>query len=406
MNKISLSEIANITMGQSPAGAHCGDDINGLPLLNGPAEFTDLYPIPVQYTSDPKRRSKEGDILLCVRGSTTGRMNWSDQEYAIGRGLAALSHKKGNEYNHFLKYRLKSVLPSLLNNANGSTFPNLTSDILANFLLDTPGEQIEKNISKFLSAIDKKITLNNQINTELETIAKLIFDYWFVQFDFPDAKGKPYKSSGGKLVYNEELKREIPEGWEMGSLGDFIKTSLGGTPSTKKSEYWDNANICWLNSGEVASFPVLGSELQITQEGIANSAAKLMPKGSVIISIVRHIRVSILAIDAAFNQSVVGLHETNTLKSSFLYPYLSREIPRLMMLRTGAQQPHINKKVVDDSYIVIPNENTLVEYYTAVTPIFEKINLTAIESKKLEELRDWLLPLLMNAQVTVKDTAS
>ncbi|MBL7897692.1 MAG: restriction endonuclease subunit S, partial [Crocinitomicaceae bacterium] len=200
MEKVKLSDISEIIMGQSPDGSTCSVETNGVPLLNGPAEFTDSFPIPVQYTTDPKKFSKEGSILFCVRGSTTGRMNWSDRKYAIGRGLAAISHKKGIEYNFFLRYLIQCKLDSLLKLTGGSTFPNLTSDLLASFEVSVPNNNDQRLISNFLGKIESKINVNNKINAELEAMAKTIYDYWFVQFDFPNSKGKPYKSSGGKMV--------------------------------------------------------------------------------------------------------------------------------------------------------------------------------------------------------------
>jgi type I restriction enzyme S subunit len=223
-----------------------------------------------------------------------------------------------------------------------------------------------------------------------------------VQFEFPDENGNPYKSSGGKMVYNQTLKREIPEGWEVKRLGKVLKTSLGGTPSTKEFSYWEGANIHWLNSGEISNFPVISSEDYITQEGINNSAAELLPKGTVVISIVRYIRPSILAIDAATNQSVVGIYESSKLKHSFIYPLLVNDVPRLMSLRTGAQQPHINKGVVDSILIIVPCEDILRQYYCVAMPIYRKLMTIAFENQQLTQLRDWLLPMLMNGQVTIK----
>ena len=174
MKKFKLSEIAKIEMGQSPQGNTCNEKGEGMPLLNGPTEFTDFYPIPTQYTTDGKRFSEAGEILFCVRGSTTGRMNWSDRPYAIGRGLASLSHKEGKEYNYFLKYLIHQNLNSILKSANGSTFPNLTADILASYEFSVPELTSQLKISSFLSLIDSKIGLNNRINAELEAMAKTI----------------------------------------------------------------------------------------------------------------------------------------------------------------------------------------------------------------------------------------
>ena len=257
-------------------------------------------------------------------------------------------------------------------------------------------------IAKVLSDLDAKIELNNKINADLEAMAKLIYDYWFVQFDFPDANGKPYKSSGGKMVYNQELKREIPEGWEVKSLGELLDSELGGTPSTKIKKYW-NGSIPWLNSGEIADFPIIEAEEHITKEAIKNSATSLMPPGTCVLSITRHLRPSILAIEGCANQSVVGFYESELLKSSYIYPYLKNGIPRFMTLRTGAQQPHINKGIIDESWMINPEKNILRNYYKQVDLMYQQIINGAIQNKKLSELRDWLLPMLMNGQVTVEE---
>jgi len=158
-----------------------------------------------------------------------------------------------------------------------------------------------------------------------------------------------------------------------------------------------------LNSGEIANFPIIASELKITEAAIKNSATTLMPKGSVMLSITRHLRPSILGIDACANQSVVGIKEMGDLKCYFLYPYLQNEIPRLMAMRSGAQQPHINKEIVDESLILIPKPNSkiLISYNEKVGPFYDLIINNAFENQKLAELRDWLLPMLMNGQVRV-----
>jgi type I restriction enzyme S subunit len=167
MIKVKISDLANIKMGQSPKGETCNEVGDGIPLLNGPSEFTSYYPIPKQYTTDPKKICQKGEILFCVRGSTTGRMNWTDKEYAIGRGLASISHKKGDKFNHFLKYLIDHNLCSVLNLTSGSTFPNLTNDNLASFEFYVPELDVQKKTSSFLYNIDAKIELNNKINDNL-----------------------------------------------------------------------------------------------------------------------------------------------------------------------------------------------------------------------------------------------
>jgi type I restriction enzyme S subunit len=311
-----------------------------------------------------------------------------------------------NVYNYYLLTSL-----GLNKKQVGSSQPLLTQGILNNIKVRIEFDiNKQRELARVLEALDAKIELNNRINAELEAMAKTLYDYWFVQYDFPfdfalgkpDANGKPYKTSGGKMVYDPILKREIPDGWEVTKIGKIAKTVLGGTPDTGIDEYWKNADIPWLSSAEIASFPVITSEQKTTQKGIENSAATLLPKGTVVISIVRYIRPSILGIDAATNQSVVGIKECPRLKSSFIYPYFCSEVPRLMGLRTGAQQPHINKGTIENSFIVLPPDDILERYYEIATPIYEQVMNLAFQSYELIKLRDWLLPMLMNGQVTVR----
>jgi type I restriction enzyme S subunit len=285
---------------------------------------------------------------------------------------------------------------------NVSAYPSINPDDLGTMEFVIPSDlSTQQKIAAVLSALDAKIELNQRINAELESMAKTLYDYWFVQFDFPNEKGKPYKSAGGKMVWNEELGKEIPQGWDVKPLGKALKTNLGGTPSTKNAEYWENATIPWLNSGDLSNFPIISSSSFVTRKGIENSATTILPKGSVVISLVRYIRPSIIALEACANQSVVGILETDKLKNTFIYPYLVNEVPRLMALRTGAQQPHINKETIDETLLCIPPANILGQYYKISEPIYKKIINLAFESQTLTELRGWLLPLLMNGQVKV-----
>ena len=238
------------------------------------------------------------------------------------------------------------------------------------------------------------------INDNLEAMAKQLYDYWFVQFDFPNEEGKPYKSSGGAMVWNDKLKREIPQGWFVEKMGKCTTILLGGTPDTNDISLWGNG-YNWLNSGEVAEFPILKSEKNITSKGLEKSATVLAPKGSVTLSITRHLRPSILCIDACINQSVVAILENKKISKEYIYPLLSRDIPRLMSLRTGAQQPHINKETVEAINVVLPPANIMGAYINQAESIYDAIFNNAREVEELTKQRDELLPLLMNGQATV-----
>jgi type I restriction enzyme S subunit len=318
---------------------------------------------------------------------------------------------------HFLCYYINSITQShIKGQLVGAIQQHFNIGAAKEILFPKVSRDYQQRIAAVLTTLDAKIELNNRINEELEGMAKLLYDYWFVQFDFPmtaaraaalgkpHLTGHPYRASGGKMIYNETLKREIPLGWEHSTIGETFKTHLGGTPSRQNGHYWNPGELNWLSSGENPSTFVLAPDEKISKLGLLNSPAKLLPAGTVVLSIVRHLRASILGIEAATNQSVVGMLETPSFKHCFIYPYIVREIPRLMVLRTGAQQPHINKGVLDESPLVIPDEPTLGAYTKLASPLFSQIKNHQQQNQELTQLRDWLLPMLMNGQVTVGTT--
>ena len=354
-----------------------------------------------------RTRLEKGDLVISTVGILGKLAIIKDKNlnYDFQRSVGMIKCDESILNTNYLFHYLNADFVQLRLNylSKGAVQKCLFISDIKNLEIDFPDILTQQKIAKVLSDLDSKIELNNRINAELEAMAKTLYDYWFVQFDFPNENGKPYKTSGGTMIWNEELKREIPEGWEVKKIGKILKTSLGGTPSTKVKEYWENGKISWLNSGEIANFPIIDSELKITEAAIKNSATNLLPKGSVMLSITRHLRPSILGIDACANQSVVGILEKGDIKCYFLYPYLKNEIPRLMEMRSGAQQPHINKEIVDESLILLPNNETdiLKKYNSVVGHLYESIINKAFQNQKLTELRDWLLPMLMNGQVKV-----
>ena len=337
-------------------------------------------------------------VIIGRQGAYCGNVRYfSGKAYMTEHAIVACATREHD--TRFLSY--KFALMDLGRYAGQSAQPGLSVETLSTVEIALPPLNLQKKIAKVLSSIDAKIDNNNAIAAELEGMAKDLYDYWFVQFDFPDENGKPYKSSGGKMVWNEELKREIPEGWEVDRLGKVCDTLLGGTPDTENALYW-NGDIPWLNSGEVATSPVLNAEKTITKEGLKNSATSFASAGAVVMSITRYIRPSILGIDACFNQSVIAVIPNEQIHSTYLYLFMLSQVERYMRLRTGAQQPHINKETVDSTLITLPVDSVLNQFYDRVEPLFERQMIAMKEAKELESLRDFLLPMLMNGQVKVK----
>jgi type I restriction enzyme S subunit len=400
MSKARLSEIANIVMGQSPKGETCNIEGIGKPLLNGPTEFGDFYPTEKQYTTAGNKFSVKGDILFCVRGSTTGRMNWADKVYVLGRGLASIRHKKGNSFNYYLKYLIDINLNSILKSTSGSTFPNLTSEMLNSFELNVLTEQKALRVNDFLKSLDAKIELNNKINRELEATAKTLYDYWFVQFDFPNEQGKPYKSSGGKMVFNAELKREIPEGWEVDNLLKLSNLESGGTPSKKISDYWNGEIPFYTPSDYSNSLFVMETEDSISNTGLLNCSSKLYPKGTIFITARGTVgNVNVASKNMSLNQSCYAFITIEGIHYSFLYFSVKSQIKTLKAKSGGSVFNSVVTNDIKQAKLPIPPKKTIQSFTKICSLIFEKIFIISLENQQLTELRDWLLPMLMNGQV-------
>ena len=231
--KGTLGDIADIVMGQSPPGETVSVD-KGLALLNGPTEFGNHHPIPVQFTTEARKVAKPGDILFCVRGSTTGRMNWADQEYAIGRGIAAIRHREEPGLQPLLRGIIEVELPDVLAEATGSTFPNLSSQQLANIPVPVLAKTEQRAIAHILGTLDDKIELNRQMNQTLEAMARSIFRDWFVDFGPVRAKMEgqdPYLPPELWDLFPDDMVDselgEIPEGWEVKALDDIANYQNG-----------------------------------------------------------------------------------------------------------------------------------------------------------------------------------
>ena len=241
------------------------------------------------------------------------------------------------------------------------------------------------------------------INDNLEAMAKQLYDYWFVQFDFPNEEGKPYKSSGGAMVWNEKLKREIPQGWTAAKIKDVAQTYSGGTPTSTNSEYYDGGDIPWINSGELNNPIITSTTNYITEEGLNNSSAKLYPQDTVLVALYGATagKVSLLSFEACSNQAVCGVIPQNKIMTTYIRYYLSSLYEHFITLSSGSARDNISQDTIKNTILPIPQGKILKEYSYAVAPIISKIIANQKEMENLTKQRDELLPLLMNGQATV-----
>ena len=271
-----------------------------------------------------------------------------------------------------------------------------------------PSLDKQKRIGEIFTLLDNKIKLNRAINQNLEAMAKQLYDYWFVQFDFPDENGRPYKSSGGKMVWNEKLKREIPEGWDMSLIKDIAITYSGGTPKSTNVEYYDNGEIAWINSGELNSPIITTTTNYITKCGLENSSAKLYPSNSILVAMYGATagKVSLLTFEACSNQAVCGVIPKVENMLYYVYFHISSLYSHFITLSTGSARDNISQNTIKNILLPIPTRNILKLFDEKIGSIYQMIvnNYQQIDSLTMQ--RDELLPLLMNGQVSVNSDLS
>ena len=304
----------------------------------------------------------------------------------------------------YVYYYLKTQYDSLRKLSSGVR-KNLNSNDIKNYKIYIPESvSVQKSIIRILTSLDNKINLNNQINQELEAMAKTLYDYWFVQFDFPDQNGKPYKSSGGKMVYHPELKREIPEGWGVAKVEDIAQTGSGGTPKSTNVSYYSNGEIPWINSGELEQTVITSTSNFITEEGLNNSSAKLFPSGTILVAMYGATagKVSFLTFEASTNQAICAIMLTDIRMRYYLKNVIEDLYQYLVKLSTGSARDNLSQDMIKNIKVVIPSNDILDRFYDFSNNIIKEITKKQQENEQLTQLRDWILPMLMNGQVKVE----
>lgn len=340
--------------------------------------------------------------ILFTSRAPIGYVAIAENDLCTNQGFKSIIPNENVDYM-FMYYLMKYNKEIIEAMGSGTTFKEVSGTVMKNVYVKIPIDKKEQQkISKILSSLDEKIEINRKINENLEEQAKEIFKRWFVDYEFPNEEGQPYKSSGGEIVESE--LGLIPKGWEKINLGDICICELGGTPSRKKNEYW-NGNIPWINSGSVNLFRIIKANEMISELGLKKSSTKLLPKKTTVIAITGSTlgQVSLLEIDSCTNQSVVGVIPNKNLPYEFIYPYIKANIGELLSHKTGGAQQHINSQNVKNLKVIVPNKKSLEQYTDLISPIYEMISKNCFEIEYLSSIRDKLLPKLMIGEIDVSE---
>ena len=311
-----------------------------------------------------------------------------------------------NLANPYYLYRYLSLL-DLSNLDSGTGVPSMTFDNYYGLKIFLPNIEKQTKIAQILQTLDKKIAINRQINQNLEAMAKQIYNYWFVQFDFPNEEGKPYKSSGGEMVWNEKLKREIPKGWQASNVCSIADILSGGTPSKQEPMFWNNGTIPFFGPTDYSGsiFQIETAE-NITAKGLSRCASSLFDVGTIIITARGSIgKMVIVGTPMAMNQSCYALKSRNN-EFEYLFFLTAQLIECLKAKGSGSTFKSIISSDIEQSTLCIAPQSFITQFGLVVKPIFEKIKDNSFEIATLTKQRDELLPFLMNGQVSVNSDLS
>lgn len=420
MNEVKLQKyIEEISMGPFGSDIKVDNFIEeGVPVLNGSNLTSNkLVEDGFKYVSDKKAKTLgkaialRGDIVITHRG-TLGQVsfipnNSKFERYVISQSQFRVRFKKDIDPEYF-SYLMKTSygqakLLSFKNHVGVPALAQATTNFKA-LELRIHSFNTQQKIASVLSALDDKIELNNRINQELEAMAKLIYEYWFVQFDFPVVTSsgvqKPYKSSGGKMVWNKELKREIPEGWEDGSLLD-IATFTNGIACQKYRPEDDE------DFYRVIKIREMGEGFTDKSEIVSRKIPEkvVIRNGDVLFSWSATLDVKI------WTGGIGGLNQhifkvtSSKFPRSFYYFEVLRYLQYFKMVAElrKTTMGHITRDHLAQSRIAIPPIDLAEKLDEMINSILEKIVISHAENQELASLREWLLPILMNGQVTVED---
>ena len=347
---------------------------------------------------------RNGDTLLakitpCLENGKTAFVNClQEDEIGFGSTEFIVLRAKENIDERFLYYlsispEFRKQAISLMEGTSGRKRVNENALKISDFLI--PDLEEQRKIANILSAIDDKIQTNNQINQELEAMAKTLYDYWFVQFDFPDQNGKPYKSSGGRMVYHPGLKREIPEGWGVENLFDIADVQYGYPFST------DYFNSIGEGVPVIRIRDILGNDITNYSTEEVEDKYKINV-GDVLIGMDGNFHMNYwIKEDCYLNQRVVKVNSDklpNMVLKYQIEPFIKLREKSVSRTTVG----HLSDKDLKAINVILPRDKYLSSIFEKFESILENIIINQQQNQELTQLRDWLLPMLMNGQVKVE----
>lgn len=355
--------------------------------------------------SDSLDRSKVnmGDILFSYVG-TVGDvyLHNSSQQIHLGSNVAKISILNKKEvFNKYIFYTLQAIdtTNKISSKTKGSVQSNINMADLRSIEINLPPYNEQKAIAQILLTLDEKIETNNQINRNLEEMAETLFKHWFVDFEFPNEDGEPYKSSGGEMVESE--LGMIPKGWEVGRFIDYIDVLSGGTPKTTAQQYWDG-DIPFFTPKDSRGMYCINTEKTITEIGLNRCNSKLYDINTVFITARGTVgKVCIAGKRMAMNQSCYALVGKDNVNQYLVYLLTKKVADELQRNASGSVFDAIIVDTFKSIRVARPGNEQLEAFERVMEPIYSTILTLYFENEKLGDIRDTLLPKLMSGEIRV-----
>lgn len=348
-------------------------------------------------------RTLPSNTVLMTSRAPIGYLAIAKNEVTTNQGFKSIICNESLVKPLFLYYSLKNDMDKVKSLGTGSTFSEISGKVVKNIEINIPSIEYQTIIEYILGNFDKKIELNQKIIANLEEISQTLFKRWFVDFEFLDENGNPYKSSGGEMVESE--LGEIPKFWNVEKAEDIYKITIGKTPPRKLTELFsENEGIDWVSISDMKTEGMFinHTKEKIVEEGIINYKVKVVPKGSVLLSFKLTIgRVKITNKELTTNEAIAHFFSDNMHQ---LYTYLYLKNFNFEYLgNTSSIATAINSKIVKKMPILVPNQRILAKFINRVEPFMKSIDIVQCENIKLTQLRDTLLPKLMSGEIEIPD---
>ncbi|HJJ42662.1 MAG TPA: restriction endonuclease subunit S [Methanocorpusculum sp.] len=395
-----LSEIITLIGGGTPKTTkteYWGGDIPWLSVKDFNNDFRYVYTTEKTITRLGLEQSsttllQKDDIIISARG-TVGETAMIPYPMAFNQSCYGIRAKRDLVNSIFLYYLLKTSIKSLKNNAHGSVFDTITRDTFDGISIDLPPLPVQKKIAAILSSLDDKIELNTRMNKVLEEIARALFQRWFVEFEFPDAEGKPYKSAGGKMVESE--MGMVPEGWRVGTIGDIAKITMGQSPN---GESYNELGI-----GEVFYQGRAEFGIRFPKRRLFTTEPKRMAeKGDVLLSVRAPVGdINIASEKCCIGRGLAAIQSTDNHPSFILYTLMDLKRELDVFNGEGTVFGSINKDSLHSisTFIPLPDQIDLFEKIASAIDLHIEMNYCEIE--RLQKIRDALLPKLMSGELEI-----